>query len=206
MKNSLYLRTFIVSSRGVNLTPSLVTSSELGRWIKEIFTPEVYYDLLYHNDIKGKGYHPGSKIGNFFSKNNFSSSNLHSVYFPADTECVAKLLNLPIVSKKDFSSVAKISAKRVIRCFTLEQVQLFLDTFVYEGKDLKNRIEVTNHLGKQYKICVRSVDADNYIQDIPNYKFSVLSKPIKKETKEMTLSQVEKELGYNIKLVSKKED
>ena len=196
------LRTFSVRNKNGNVTDKLVTSSEFGRWMMSYFSPNVYQELLFTNDKEGPTYHPGNKIGTWFNKqgNGFISKKHYSIYIPTDTETYTRLKEKGIVHAKDISTNCKAAGnKKVVRCFTLEQIQLFLDSFV----DF-NIVHVKEHLSKNTNISITYDDYKNYICLYQSKKVNLIErKPSFK--KQMTIEQVEKELGYKIALVSDKE-
>lgn len=200
------LKTFTISRRNMKVTDRLVTSSEFGRWMMACFSPNVYQELLFTNDKDGPTYHPGNKIGTWFNKqgNSFTSEKYYSIYIPTDTETYVRLKEKGIVRPKDTSTNCKIAGnKKVVRCFTLEQIQLFLDSFVNLNTD--NIIKVKEHLSKNINISITYDDYKHYICLYQPKKVNLIEqKPICK--KQMTIEQVEKELGYPIALVSNKED
>lgn len=200
------LKTFTISRRNMKVTDRLVTSSEFGRWMMACFSPNVYQELLFTNDKDGPTYHPGNKIGTWFNKqgNSFTSEKYYSIYIPTDTETYVRLKEKGIVRPKDTSTNCKIAGnKKVVRCFTLEQIQLFLDSFVNFNAD--NIIKVKEHLSKNINISTTYDDYKHYICLYQPKKVNLIEqKPVCK--KQMTIEQVEKELGYPIALVSNKED
>lgn len=200
------LKTFTISKRNMKVTDRLVTSSEFGRWMMVCFSPNVYQELLFTNDKDGPTYHPGNKIGTWFNQqgNSFTSEKYYSIYIPTDTETYVRLKEKGIVRPKDTSTNCKIAGnKKVVRCFTLEQIQLFLDSFVNFNAD--NIIKVKEHLSKNINISTTYDDYKHYICLYQPKKVNLIEqKPICK--KQMTIEQVEKELGYPIAIVSNKED
>lgn len=202
------LRTFSVRNKNGRVTDKLVTSSEFGRWMMSYFSPNVYQELLFTNDKEGPTYHPGNKIGTWFNKqgNSFISKKYYSIYIPTDTETYARLKEKGIVQSKDISTNCKAAGnKKVVRCFTLDQIQLFLDSFVNFGEAPNHIIKVKEHLSKNINIYTTYDDYKHYICLYPSRKVNLIEqKQICK--KQMTIEQVEKELGYSIAIVSNKEE
>lgn len=199
------LKTFTISKRNMKVTDRLVTSSEFGRWMMACFSPNVYQELLFTNDKDDPTYHPGNKIGTWFNKqgSSFTSKKYYSIYIPTDTETYVRLKEKGIVRPKDTSTNCKVAGdKKVVRCFTLEQIQLFLDSFVNFNAD--NIIKVKEHLSKNINISTTYDDYKHYICLYQPKKVNLIEhNPICK--KQMTIEQVEKELGYPIAIVSNKE-
>lgn len=80
---------------------------------------------------------------------------------------------------------------------------MFLDSFVNLNTD--NIIKVKEHLSKTINISTTYDDYKHYICLYQPKKVNLIDqKPICK--KQMTIEQVEKELGYPIAIVSNKED
>lgn len=202
------LKTFTISKGNKKVTDKLVTSSEFGRWMMAYFSPNVYQELLFTNDKEGPTYHPGNKIGTWFNKqgNSLLSQKYYSIYIPTDTETYARLKERGIVQPKDTSTNCKVAGnKKVVRCFTLEQIQLFLDSFVNFNEESNRIIRVKEHLSKNLNISTTYDDYKHYICLYQPKKVNLIEqKPSVK--KQMTIEQVEKELGYKIAIVSNKED
>ena len=202
------LKTFTISKGDKKVTDRLVTSSEFGRWMMAYFSPNVYQELLFVNGKEGPTYHPGTKIGIWFDKqrNSLIPKNHYSIYIPTDTETYARLKEKGIVQPKDTSTNCKVAGnKKVVRCFTLEQIQLFLDSFVNFNEEPNHIIRVKEHLSKNINISTTYDDYKHYICLYQQKKVNLIEqKPIIK--KQMTIEQVEKELGYSIAIVSNKED
>lgn len=200
------LKTFTISKGNMKVTDRLVTSSEFGRWMMACFSLNVYQELLFVNGKEGPTYHPGTMIGIWFDKqrNSFILKKYYSIYIPTNTETYVRLKEKGIVHPKDTSINCKIAGdKKVVRCFTLEQIQLFLDSFVNFNAD--NIIKVKEHLSKNINISTTYDDYKHYICLYQSKKVNLIEqKPICK--KQMTIEQVEKELGYPIAIVSNKED
>ena len=202
------LKTFTISKGNKKVTDRLVTSSEFGRWMMAYFSPNVYQELLFVNGKEGPTYHPGTKIGIWFDKqrNSLIPKNHYSIYIPTDTETYARLKEKGIVQPKDTPTNCKIAGnKKVVRCFTLEQIQLFLDSFVNFNEEPNHIIRVKEHLSKNINISTTYDDYKHYICLYQQKKVNLIEqKPIIK--KQMTIEQVEKELGYSIAIVSNKEE
>ena len=202
------LKTFTISKGNKKVTDRLVTSSEFGRWMMAYFSPNVYQELLFVNGKEGPTYHPGTKLGIWFDKqgNRFISEKHYSIYIPTDTETYARLKEKGIVQPKDTSTNCKVAGnKKVVRCFTLEQIQLFLDSFVNFNEEPNHIIRVKEHLSKNINISTTYDDYKHYICLYQPKKVNLIEqKPIIK--KQMTIEQVEKELGYSIAIVSNKEE
>ena len=202
------LKTFTISKGNRKVTDRLVTSSEFGRWMMAYFSPNVYQQLLFVNGKEGPTYHPGTKIGIWFDKqgNSFIKRTHYSIYIPTDTETYARLKEKGIVQPKDTSTNCKVAGnKKVVRCFTLEQIQLFLDSFVNFNEEPNHIIRVKEHLSKNINISTTYDDYKHYICLYQPKKVNLIEqKSICK--KQMTIEQIEKELGYSIAIVSNKED
>lgn len=193
------LRTFSVRNKNGNVTEKLVTSSEFGRWLTNVVTPDVYYPLLFLDGKEGPSYHPGTRIGNFFSdaKNAFISSKYYSIYIPTDTETFQNLKKLPLFRNKDISTNCKIGGKkRVVRTFTLEQVEMFLNS------TMNRQFNIKDWLGRNYVINLTMSDEKNYICLYPCKKQNLTQKPKEQDlVKRMTVKQIQDKLGFKVAIV-----
>ena len=193
------LRTFSVTNKNGIVTEKLVTSSEFGRWLTNVVTSDVYFPLLFLDGKDGPSYHPGTKLGNFFSnkKNGFSSKKYYSIYIPVGTETFLNLKTLPIFSNKDISTNCKVGGKkRVVRTFTLEQIQLFLNSMV------DKQFNIQDWLGKNYVIHLTMSDDKNHICLYPQKKQNLTEKPKEFDSiKKMTVKQIQDKLGFKVAIV-----
>ena len=165
------LKTFEVYNKNGKLTEKLTTSRELGRFLQNVYKPEVIIPLLYVNSSKqGAEYHPGTKIGIFFDTNTFNRKDLHSVYIPVGSETYKQLVSTNLAEKRDISTISnKCGKTKCIRCFTLEQIQLFIDTFL-PSEHPTLRLDITKHLGTNKRIKVFGDDYKKFIYDYNDNK------------------------------------
>lgn len=168
------LRTFEVYNKSGNITQKLTTARELGRFLQKIYVPEIITPLLYVNSSKqGAEYHPGTKIGIFFDTNTFNRKDLHSVYIPVGSETYKQLVSTNLAEKRDISTISnKCGKTKCIRCFTLEQVQLFIDTFLPSEHPVLG-LDITKHLGTNKRIKVFGDDYKKFIYDYNTGKKSL---------------------------------
>ena len=193
------LRTFSVQNKNGIVTEKLVTSSEFGRWLTNVVTPDVYFPLLFLDGKDGPSYHPGTRIGNFFSnaKNKFNSRKYYSIYIPTNTETFLNLKKLPVFSNKDISTNCKVGGrKRVVRTFTLEQIELFLNS------TMNRQFNIKDWLGKNYIIHLTMSDEKNYICLYQQKKQNLTEKPKESDiVKKMTVKQIQDKLGFKVAIV-----
>lgn len=173
------LKTFEVYNKDGNITQKLTTARELGRFLQNVYTPEVITPLLYVNSSKqGAEYHPGTRIGIFFDTNTFNRKDLHSVYIPVGSETYKQLVSTNLAEKRDISTISnKCGKTKCIRCFTLEQIQLFIDTFLSSEHPVL-RLDITKHLGTNKRIKVFGDDYRKFIYGYNTGKKPLFNTPV----------------------------
>ena len=141
--------------------------------------PEIITPLLYVNSSKqGAEYHPGTKIGIFFDTNTFNRKDLHSVYIPVGSETYKQLVSTNLAEKRDISTISnKCGKTKCIRCFTLEQIQLFIDTFLPSEHPVL-RLDIMKHLGTNKRIKVFGDDYKKFIYDFNTGKKPLFDAPV----------------------------
>lgn len=200
------LNTFQVRCGTKNLTPKLVTSRSFGNWFRKVFSENLCRKYLYTGSKKkGSEYHPGTKIGHYFDSNFFKLEELNSWYIPKHSEAFQHLIKKNLVTYEDVSKVCKNSKlSGYLRCFTIEQVELFLREVVKESgvKFTFDDIAIQERI-----IYVFHQDSRSYVFGFTP-KAPLFSSNVESiETKvPMTLSEVENVLGHKILLVSEKGD
>lgn len=125
------IRTFVLVYENKIISPPLVTIREYANWMEKYFDEYTCHLTLYINANKGGGtaaeWHPGTRIGQFFDHNRFSSSELCSWFIPNNMKAMEQLEQHNFAVKRD---------GKMLRLYTIKQVELYLkntvdDTFTF---------------------------------------------------------------------------
>lgn len=120
------------------VSPPLVTTREYGRWFTEEYDNyTVSQELFMRSKTKDGGTvlenHPGTRIGNFFDTRTFTSDLLHCRYIEQDSSIMEKLIKYGLADKRDTITVSTMPGKRVLRVYTLAQVELYIQSTLDRG-------------------------------------------------------------------------
>ena len=129
------LNTFQFVYKGNTISPVLTTTREYGRWLMEEYDEYTTAQQLFMKSKTRNGNtvlesHPGTRIGNFFDTQNFSKPELHCWYLLQDTKEMERLVKLGLAELRDTIPSSNKEGKRVLRIYTLEQLELYLKSTV----------------------------------------------------------------------------
>lgn len=149
------LNTFQLVDKNRVISPILTTTREYGNWLETVFDNSICQIELYIPSIKEDGKkvlekHPGTKIGNYFDKASISNSEYKSWFILEESKCIDKLVRLKLAEKRDTvpTSVYDIQKRRMLRCYTLNQLELYIRTMI----DPKFQISEYVSTPKQVKV------------------------------------------------------
>lgn len=135
------LNTFAIVEKGIVISPRLVTTREYGRWMSSTFDEYTVAQELFLKSKKGNDSllesHPGTKIGNYFDSNKFSRYELQCWYIGSDTDIMKRLIKYGLAELGDCS---KYNQKQMLRVYTVEQIQLYIQTKLDRHFDFGNDI------------------------------------------------------------------
>lgn len=132
MKAHDKLETFSLVHNGEIISPALVTTREYGVWFSYVFDNYTSSQTLCcRSKTKDGGVvlesHPGTRIGAYFDKNNFSKYELKSWYIDKDSEPMKKLVKYHLA---DIIDCSHYGDRMLLRVYTVDQIQLYIQTTV----------------------------------------------------------------------------
>lgn len=149
------LGTFVFVYKEEVISSMLTTTREYGRWLEELFDSSICQMELYLKSKKKDGesvleMHPGTKIGDWFGKQNLSAGNLQSWYLYQDSTMMDKIRKMKLAEYRDAIpiSVNDKQGRRMLRVYTVEQIELYIKSNI----DRKFSIEGLYAQPKQIKI------------------------------------------------------
>lgn len=156
---SSLLNTFVIVSQNKVISPLLTTTREYGRWLEETFDSSICQLELYLKSKKKTGesvleIHPGTRIGEWFSKQDLQSNNLQSWYFYQNSTIVDKIRKYKLAEYKDAIpiSVNDEQGRRMLRCYTVEQIEL------YVRSNIDRKFQINNLYAPPKQIRIRESD------------------------------------------------
>ena len=148
------LNTFQLVYQDRTLSPILVTTREYGKWMTQEYDNYTAAQELFTKAKTKDGNtvlesHPGTKIGRYFDSNVFSKPELQCWMIRQDSAIMKRLVKLGLADWKDTIPSLNNNGSRVLRVYTLQQVEIYLKTMVdrnfdWNGKYLQpKQIKVT---------------------------------------------------------------
>lgn len=187
------LTTFVFTNRDRAISPSLVTVREYARWLESVYDEYVCNYELYlratFGDTKVLEFHPGTRIGQYFDNTQFVASKYISWYVYQDSIMMRKLKSMKLASYKDTASK---NGLKLLRLYSVDQIELYVRT------KIDRSFNINSYLISPKKISLRTCDFDKIIiPEVKQDKKSLLDKPI-----QMTVRDIEKQLGHKVSIVS----
>lgn len=153
-----YLNTFVLVNKDRVISPVLTTTREYGNWLEKVFDNSICNMELYMKSIKTGEQtlekHPGTRIGEFFKQTSVSSPGYKSWFAMQDSAVMDRLVKLKLAEYKDAIpiSVNDKEGRRMIRLYTLQQIEMYIQT----------RIDRSFHIDKYITVPkqVRISDCD----------------------------------------------
>ena len=131
------LNTFQLVNENRVISPVLTTTREYGMWMEKNFDPAICQLELYLSSKKQGGedvleMHPGTKIGAWFSKKKPTGQNMQSWFILQDSKMMNWLKRYKLAEFRDAIpiSVNDTEGRRMIRCYTVEQIQLYVQSVI----------------------------------------------------------------------------
>lgn len=158
------LNTFVIVYEEEVISPLLTTTREYGRWLEDTFDSSICQLELYLKSKKKTGEsvlepHPGTKIGEWFNKQNFQKRELQSWFVYQDSTMMDKIRKYKLAEYRDAIpiSVNDKQGRRMLRCYSLQQIELYVKSNI----DRNFKIDTLYASPKQIKI--RESDFDKMI-------------------------------------------
>jgi len=156
------IQTFVVVYNNEVISPALTTTREYGRWMEEYFDSSICQLELYMRSKKKGGEivlecHPGTRIGEWFGKQDFPQNNLQSWFFYQDSTMMDKIRKYNLAEYKDAIpiSVNDEQGRRMLRCYTVQQIELYIKSNI----DKSFRLEYA----KPKQIKIRDTDFEKMV-------------------------------------------
>lgn len=155
------LETFVIVSEDNVISPILTTTREYGRWLEEIFDSSICQLELYLKSKKKTGesvleMHPGTKIGEWFGRQNFEQKNLQSWFIYQDSTMMDKIRKFKLAEYRDAVPITG-QGTRMLRCYTMEQIELYVKS------NIDKSFKIDNLFTSPKQIRIRKSDFDKMI-------------------------------------------
>jgi hypothetical protein len=205
MKIPKKLSTFIIVDGDRTISPVLTTIREYGRWMEENFDEYTCNFELYCKALKEGNqvleYHPGTRIGKFFDVNTFHKNELQSWFFYQDSQMMDKLKKMKLAEYRDAIPISVNDEKhrRMLRVYTVEQIELYIRS------NIDRTFNITDKILTPKQIKIRPSDYNKMIRPIIQKKKSLFDSIPTHKPVEMTLEEIEKELGHKVSIISKED-
>lgn len=131
------LSTFQLVCGNKVLSPVLTTTRQYGEWMEKVFDPAICQLELYLHSKKQDGedvleIHPGTKIGDWFGRKKPTGTNMQSWFILQDSPMMKSLKRYKLAEYRDAVpiSVTDKEGRRMIRCYTMEQLQLYIRSVI----------------------------------------------------------------------------
>lgn len=128
------LNTFVLVNKDEIISPPLVTTREYGNWLETVFDSSICNMELYMKTIKSGERvlekHPGTRIGLYFDKIKVYNDIYRCWYILDGSKIIDRLAKLKLIEKKDVIPISTYEeqGRRMLRCFTVNQVELYIKT------------------------------------------------------------------------------
>ena len=165
-----YLNTFVLVNKDRVISPVLTTTREYGEWLEKVFDSSICNLELYMKSTKtGEQLlekHPGTRLGEFFKKTSVQSNAYKSWFAMQDSDVMDRLVKLKLAEYKDAIpiSVNDIEGRRMIRLYTIMQIELYVQMRIDKSFKIDKYITVP----KQVKIS--DSDMKQLIKPVVNSK------------------------------------
>lgn len=151
----IILNTFVLVNKDRVISPVLTTTREYGNWLEKVFDSSICNIELYMKSIKKSGErtlekHPGTKIGKFFDDTPVQNEIYKSWFALQHSAVMDRLVKLKLAEYKDAIpiSVNDTEGRRMIRLYTIEQVEMYIKSKIDNSFKIDKYITVP----KQVKI------------------------------------------------------
>lgn len=142
------LNTFILQHQGKVISPHLVTIREYGRWLQEYYGShiaklELYLRCKLEDGTIGLQYHPGTKLGKWFDKQNFTDPELRSWYIFNATPSFKRLRTYKLAEFKDTIplSITDKQGRKMLRVYTVKQLDFYIRNNIDPSFNIASCIE-----------------------------------------------------------------
>jgi hypothetical protein len=205
MRTQKKLSTFIIVEGDRTISPVLTTIREYGRWLEENFNEYTCNYELYTKAVKGGTrvleYHPGTRIGHYFDSNTFHKNELESWFFYQESQMMDKLRKMKLAEYRDAIpiSVNDEEHRRMLRVYTIDQIELYIKS------NIDKSFNMTGKYLTPKQIKIRYSDYGKMIKPTIQKRKSLLDNVSTSKPVEMTLKEIEKELGHKVSIISKED-
>lgn len=197
------LTTIMFTQGGKAISPVLTTAREYGRWLETLYESCVCDKELYVRQHVGEDIvlarHPGTLIGGYFDRNEFSNCKFMSWYVDQDSTMMTKLKNMKLAKDWDVPPVmgGQKKGRRLLRLYSIDQIRLYIQT------NIDRKFDINGKFAEPRKITLRKCDMSKI--EMPAFRSSKKSL-LDTVPVTMTLEDVEKKLGYKIAIISQEEN
>lgn len=146
------------------ISPVLITIRDYGNWFEKFFDNYTAQTELYLHSKKKDGeslleYHPGTRIGAWFDKNEFHQSNLKSWFILRECPALDRLVKLKMAEYKDTvpGQVYDEGKRQMLRVYTANQIELYI------RQNLDKNFSISKYLGASKQIKLRDADMGKVI-------------------------------------------
>lgn len=143
------LNSFVLVNNNKVVSPVLTTTREYGDWLENVFDKSICQMELYMKSKKTDGTtvlekHPGTNIGRYFDKAQLHSDRLKSWFVPQESDVMDKLVKLKLAEQRDAIpiSVNDEKGRRMIRLYTTDQVNLYIQTSIDRSFNLNDYLNI----------------------------------------------------------------
>lgn len=149
------LNTFQLVEKDRVVSPILTTTREYGNWLETVFDQSICDMELYMRSKKAGGdvvleKHPGTRIGAYFDKITPTKTEYKSWFILENSKAIDRIVKLQLAEKKDVIpiSVNDVEGRRMLRLYTVQQVELYIRTKIDRNFSIKDYISTP----KQVKV------------------------------------------------------
>ena len=158
------LTTFQLVNNDKTISPLLTTIREYGVWFEDVFDKYTAQTELYMKSKKKSGesmleWHPGTKIGQWFSTKQMNSADYKSWFILQDSPMMNRLIKLNLAEMKDAIpiSVNDKEGRRMLRIYTVNQIELYI------RNTMDRNFSIAKYVETPKQIKVRDSDMDKLI-------------------------------------------
>lgn len=160
------LRTFQLVNKDQIISPILTTTREYGRWFESVFDEYTTSQEIYLKAKKGDTTvlesHPGTKIGSFFDKKQFSREDLKCWYILQDSTMMKRLVKYQLAELRDAIPISVNDAehRNMIRVFTAAQIELYIRS------NIDKKFNIAPYIDVSKQVVVKDGDMDKLVRPI----------------------------------------
>lgn len=158
------ISTFVLVYKNNIISPILTTTREYGRWLEEYYDNSIANIELYLKSKKQDGTtvlesHPGTRIGNWFDKQRFNSTDYESWFILQDSTMMDRLVKYKLAEKRDAIPISVNDGKhrKMIRAYTIKQIELYIQS------NIDSSFSIADKTLKPKQVVIQDSDFDKLI-------------------------------------------